>query len=768
MNSKGKGLFGGVSALGLGVVMIASPLTAAHAQGDDSTDNGQPVQIKKVVKTVPPERAVATVSKAKVEHTSPSSNLLSILKNVPGFNVLSSGPGNLLTSDTAFTLNGFNSSEVGTTFDGVPIINTFLGGIYGQGDDHAVTPLTVGQISNVQVYSGANTPQQNSLDSLGGNINFSPKMPTKAPGVDVNVGGGAYAKHGDMSTVGVQANSGALQSLNGFKVLARYDHTDTNGFQQHVYAHVNSYYLAAVQPLDQGLTQLSLIVAHNDEKAQMPEMIPSALIDQFGSDYQYPTDVARNWVDSHATHVILGLNSLLNPMAVGGFKVFYNQTKNDRTAYANPIYNNSYLGYGLPTHLKSSSALNGYGNNFNIYNAALATQMFGSAAAGTQYQHYIDNYHNFGAKIHLSLLLPSNTVTVGGMAMQAKELSEEGWYGSKPAPISTGYNAAWVEHDGRNYWDAYAQDNMSLLKGRLHIYPGVKYAQVSMFAADDPAYYYYYGGSTGKTFTYAEPSIGVTFSPAKPVELYANYGRTYKAPNISAIYSLIGSTPMPQPITVKPEYVDSVDAGIRYSSAFGKFSAAVYDRHFTHIFSYSYSNVTGVTQEYNAGTADYKGFTLAAEKPLLDHFLLQANYGYTNAKYTKDFTGDNGTVTAGMWRADVPEYTANLGLAYENAGWYGDLSSHFVGRQYIAYNGGTTSDTTIPAYETVDLKVAYTWKTPGAMVKKLKVAAYIDNLLDKKYIAYAYVQGKAGATGNYELVQEGAPRFAGVTLTASF
>ncbi len=756
--------------LGIGSLALFSCLPAiALAQPDQvGTVPGTTIRVRKVIKKIPPEKAVATVSHVKVKQASPSSNLLSILKNIPGFNVLSTGPGNLLASDTAFTLNGFSSSQVGTTFDGVPIINTFRGGIYGEGDDHAVTPITIGQISKVQVYSGANTPQQNSLNSLGGTINFSPALPTRRAGIKVNLGGGAYAQHGHVFSGGVAANSGAIPTLNNFKVLAKYGYTDSNSFQQHIYARLNSYYLAAVQPFNGGLSKLKLIIAHNDEKARMPNMIPLALIKRYGRNYQYPTNVENNSVHSQTTHLILGLKSLLNPFSIGELKFFYNSTKNDRTAYANSAYGNSYMGYRLPTHLKSTAALNGYGSNFNIYNADLATQQFGSAYAGTQYQHYIDNYHNVGAKAHVSLLLPANTITLGSMILQAKDYSTEGWYGSSPVPMVMGYNNAWLEHDGKDYYDSYVQDNVSLSGGRLHVYPGVKYVHISMTSAVAPGYYYKYGGAVGKTFTYTEPSLGITFSPIKTVELYTNYGRTYKAPNSSALYSAVGKTPIPAPITVKSEYVDSIDAGIRYSGVIGKASLSVFDRRFSHIFSYSYSDVTGTTMEYNSGAADYKGFTLAAEKPLFAHFLLEGSYGYTRAKYVSDFKGNNGIVTSGMPRPDVPRYTANLALDYAHGPLSGSLSSHFVGSQYLAYRGGATSATTLPSYATVNLNMAYTWLPRGSVFRKIKFTGYVDNLLDKKSIIHAYIDGKQGGSKNYELVQEGAPRFVGVNLTASF
>ena len=753
-----------VIGFGFGCLTLSSVIPVTAFGQNESTV----VQVKRVVKTVPLEKAVATVSKTKVNHVSPTSNLLSILKNIPGFNILSAGPGNLIPSDNAFTLNGFTSSQVGSTFYGVPIINTFRGGIYGRGDDHAVTPMTTGQIGGVQVYSGANTPKRNSLDSLGGTINFSPKLPSNVASIDLNAGGGAYANYGSVTSEGIAANTGLVNSLAGFKALIKYERYNDTGFQKHVHANINSYYLAAIQPFNKGLSKITLIITKNNEKARTPNMIPLALINQFGRNYQYPSGVANNWFQSKSTHTIVGLKTMLNPFTVGELKFFYNETRNDRTAYANPLYNNSYLGYRLPTYLKSTYALDGYGSKFNVYNSLLATQLFGSAHAGTQYQRYIDNYHNVGGKTHLTFILPNNTVTVGGMILQAKDYSTEGWYGSSPVPLRMGYNNAWLEHDGKDYWDGYAQDNISFHNGLLHVYPGVKYVHISMYAADSPGYYYGHGGAVSQTWSWAEPSLGVTFSPIASIQLYTNYGRTDKAPNSSALYGVIGRTPIPPPVTVNPEYVDSLDAGIRYSSAFGKASLAVFDRRFSHMFSYSYNDVTGVTREYNSGTADYKGFTIVAQKPLFDYFMLEGNYGYTNAKYTSNFSGNNGAVTSGMRRPDVPEYTANLGLGYERGNWYGDLSSHFVGHQYLAYYSGVTSDTTIPAYETVDLKISYTWKMHQSIIKKIKLSGYIDNLLNQKYIAYASVHGSAGASGNYELVQEGMPQFTGITLAASF
>ncbi|MGE0048214.1 MAG: TonB-dependent receptor plug domain-containing protein [Acidithiobacillus sp.] len=101
-------------------------------------------KIAGVKRIAPPEKAVTSVSKKTVDHASPAQNFQSVLKHVPGMNVISQGPGNLSATDNEFTYQGFTSSQMASNFDGIPIINTFRGGAGGTGDDHAYTPFDNG------------------------------------------------------------------------------------------------------------------------------------------------------------------------------------------------------------------------------------------------------------------------------------------------------------------------------------------------------------------------------------------------------------------------------------------------------------------------------------------------------------------------------------------------------------------------------------------------------------------------------------------------
>lgn len=763
-------------------LMAATPAFAKAQSADSNSSQSSseaPTQLRRVV-IVAAEKAVATVEASKFVHLSPSSNVVSVLNNVAGFNARTLGPGGLLAGGNPFTLDGFSSTQVGTTFDGAPIIDTFLGGIYGAGDTQAVTPLDMGQVSGVQVYSGSSTQAKSSIDSLGGTINYAPALPTKQFNVQVSGSGGEWSGGGSLAREGFAINSGAISSLNGLNVLAKFSHSLFHGFQDNVSGHVNSYYLAAVQPTHAG--EIKLIAAVNTENAMVPSMIPLGLLQKFGYRYNWPVNVGFTNSASHATHVVLSMKSLLNPMTIGEIKVFYSGTTNNRVGYTNATIapTSSYLGYkqDLPATLKSCGALNGYlafspapstGQPYpNVYDCQLATQMFGGPAQGTQYQHYVFNVANFGTMGHLTLLLPHNTVQVGSMVMLAQGLSQESWFGKWPVPMQDGYNMAWLEHQQQLEYDAYAQDNISLLHSKLHIYPGVTWEQIHMNDSDSQGYYYSTSGAVSERWSFLEYSLGLNYAFTPELNVYVNYGKSYKAPNVSALYSVIGVNPLnaqiPLPVTVQPEYVNNVDAGIRFENKYVKASAAFYNRQFNNIFSENYSPVTGITTEYNAGTAVYRGFTLSGEVALPHNFAVYANYGSTSAKYTTNFVGLNGNISSGQWRPNIPNFTANLGLAYDHGPWYANVGAHGVGSQYMAYNSGLTSNQQLPSYVTVDAMGSYVWAVNDDTLKSLKFTVHLDNLLNKHAIVYGNVFSHSDP---YAYGASNGPMFVGLSVTAS-
>lgn len=739
------------------IVAVAALMGSAHADSVGAvvapTQSSLAVtDIGAVKKVAPPERAVTSVSKKTVTHASPAKNFQSVLKHVPGMNVISQGPGNLSATGNEFTYQGFTSSQMASNFDGVPIINTFRGGAGGAGDDRAYTPLTMGQMSTVKVYSGANQPSQNGINSLGGTISYEPALPSSKFYVDLNASGGKYGYRGGNYTTGFAVNSGALPGT-GTEMLFKYSYTHAPSFMNNVFANINSYYAAIVQPYNHGLSQLKLIAVYNVEQARQPSLVPLALL-AGNRAYQPPLDVASSSTQTHSLNVILSWKSLLNEYMLAKTKVFIQQQSANRTSFTNAAYYDpSHYGYAIYQGYPEGVNLEPYAAPPSTNNSYDPIALFGSAVNGTQYHNYIDDIQSVGFIPSVSFFAPHNTIELGAMVDYSQDHSAEYWYGSSPVPNVDGYNNAWNEHDTRNYDYVYLQDNIDLLNGKLHIYPGVKYNIVSTGCNDVAGYYYSYGGHTGNTYYFTEPSLGFSYTPIHDLNFYFSVGKTNKVPNISAYYSAIGATPTPAAISVQPEGDISYDAGVRYNSSAVSGSMAVFRRNFSNIFSEYYDPATGQTFEYNSGSALYQGVTLGLDIPVKDHVSLFGSYNYTSAKYTSLSVGTNGTSYPGEYRPYVPTYTATAGVRYENEGFYAALTGHFVGRQYMGNNRGQTIGMTLPAYDILDFNASYDVPVNSAYIKSIRFSLYADNILNNNYLVYAqqelqpfsYYQGQAGA-----------------------
>ncbi|MBU2836644.1 TonB-dependent receptor [Acidithiobacillus thiooxidans] len=751
-------------------VLAALSVFASLANADDSavvapTQSTPAVtDIGAVKKVAPPEKAVTSVSKKTVTHASPAQNFQSVLKHVPGMNVISQGPGNLSATDNEFTYQGFTSSQMASNFDGVPIINTFRGGAGGTGDDHAYTALTMGQISTVKVFSGANQPSQNGINSLGGTISYEPAMPTSKFYVDLNASGGKYGYRGGNYTTGFSVNSGALPGT-GTEMLFKYSYTHAPSFMNNVYADINSYYAAIVQPYNNGLSQLKLVAVYNVEQARQPSLVPLSLL-AGNRAYQAPLNVAYSATNTHALNVILSWKSLLNQYMMAKTKVFIQQQAANRTSFtSSQYYDPSYYGYAIYQGYPVGTNLEPYAAPPSTNNSYDPVAEFGSAVNGTQYHNYIDDIQSVGFIPSLTFFAPHNTVELGAMVDYSQDHSAEYWYGSSPVPNIDGYNNAWNEHDTRNYNYVYLQDNIDLMNGKLHIYPGIKYNIVSTGCDDVAGYYYNYGGHVNNTYYFLEPSLGFSYTPIHDVNLYFSVGKTNKVPNISAYYSAIGVAPTPAAITVQPEGDISYDAGIRYKSSLLSTNLSVFRRNFSNIFSEYYDSATGQTFEYNNGAALYQGVTLGLDVPVKDDVSLFGTYNYTSAKYTTLSVGTNGTSYPGEYRPYVPTYTATAGVRYEHGGLYAALTGHFVGRQYMATNKGQTIGLTLPSYDTLDFNVSYDMPINSAYIKSLRLSLYADNILNNNYLVYAEQMSKPFS---YLQGQSGAPVFVGSNISLRF
>lgn len=720
--------------------------------------------IGEIKQIAPPERSITSVKKITTKNLSPEDSVTSILRKVPGFNLITTGPGNLITTKTSeFTYEGFKSGQIAQTYDGVPITDPFNGGTGGRVNTRADIPITLSQIAGVKVYSGSGTPSQNTTNTLGGTIAYQAKKPTSKYYTKLSMGGGKYSHSGGVFTTTATINSGKIKNT-GTKILASYSYTDAPSFLNNVKSIINSYYLSLIQPYNHGLSKVGLVAAYNHENANLAFSAPVNLIDKYGTSYQLPQDVGYETANTQSLLVIGSWKSVLNDYMIGKAKAFYSAQDYSSLRHSNPAYASTqypnflfYDGYPTPFTIAGYD-VPGPTNSYN------SIALFGSAYAGAQYSHYVYNTRTLGVMPSIEILLPKNAVQIGGSILHSVGYNYRYWYGSTPVPSIVGYNDAFYEISTRDISSAYIQDNASFLHGSLHIYPGLKYSITSTYETAAPGYYYKYGGVVGNTYYTWTPSLGINYSPVQEVNLFFSVGRTYKYPNLSGYYAVLGASPEPAPLLIKPEQATSYNTGIRYNSTFGDLTIAYFRSNFSSIFSHYRDPERGQTLVYNNGNALIQGLNIGLHIPLIEHLSFNGSYGYTSAKYTTLTVSPTSTTYPGQALPYMPQYTANAGLSYNNGPFALSLSGYFVGRQYIRTSNGNTIGLTLPAYQTMNLSASYK-KTLHGFIKKVNVSLFADNLLNNNYLIYE--QNIITPASYIEGVQ-GAPIYVGTNITLKF
>ncbi|MEL1249330.1 TonB-dependent hemoglobin/transferrin/lactoferrin family receptor [Aurantiacibacter gilvus] len=112
----------------------------------------------------------------------------------------------------------------------------------------------------------------------------------------------------------------------------------------------------------------------------------------------------------------------------------------------------------------------------------------------------------------------------------------------------------------------YIADQISLLGGRLEVFPAVRFDFYELDPTDDPLLPAFSGA--GQSGSRLSPKIGVTFDLADRVLGFANYGQGFRAPTPSQVNNFFenlayGYTSAPNP-DLGPERSESYEAGLRY------------------------------------------------------------------------------------------------------------------------------------------------------------------------------------------------------------
>lgn len=750
--------------LGAGLATITAPCTYAQtaaapqvnqqkgtdtkqAAGKKPATNLSAIQViaeELSLTRIPMESAfsASVIGPSAIRFASPMLSVQNLLQRTPSINVRTPAANSVRTN---ITFRAFSSGQFSETFDGVSINGPFNGGTTNSASTRNNIPLTTNNINSVNIYRGINNPAVTSYNSLGGTIAFEPREPEAKASASATVGGGSFNTWFE----GLTANTG---NIGGVRNLISISHNSSSGWQDNSGNRNTNLYYAGAMPYDNNKGTLYAYAIYNANKGFTPHTAPLPLIQQYGYHYGWPLSWTNSYNNDHGGTYILGDRMSVNDILSFNVRVYSHNVNYQRLSYANPAYSQSATQpYFLPNQPNTWPFSPNPGAT--TYDPIA---LFGSYAAGNAYHTYIYNTQQYGFMPHFTLNLPGNEVKFGADYSRTKLHSAEYWYGAQPMPLMTGYNNAWDEHDSRNLGSAFVQDEISLLDDTLHVTPGLKYLFARTTNFDNTGFYYPISGTVSDEERYTSPTIGVNWQPTSHLSVYAAWGETAKFPGIAAYYGNIGQTnasgqTVVVPLHVSPEYVRDIEAGVRYEDQGFQGAVNVYRENFTNTFIQSTDPTTGLSSTSNGGSSRYQGAELDLQDSLrtaYGAFSIYGNFSLNKANFTSNFTVANSsgvsttagrTVTAGQPLAGVPKRLANLGMGWKWHGWRVNLSEHYSGSQYVnEYNAGLPSAETVPSYAVMNLTVRDTVHIGNGMWKDVKLALYVDNVLNRHYYTFGY------------------------------
>ena len=336
LNSVGQG------AIALGAAWALA--CGAHAQtapsrADEVTVTAKPIATAPPVVPLTAQFSESTLTSDDLSNMSPQQSLQTMLQSQPSIFTYETGPNGV--GATIF-FRAFNAGQFAETYDGVAINDLFNGAVTGQASAFNGVLFIPEDVDSVILNRGINNPAVNSYNSLGGTVNFLPKLPSNTFGGTIAGSYGSFNSYGVRGTV----NTGDIY---GVKSLLQFDYRNSDGWEQNTSNHNTNIYYSGVYDVPNG-DRLSLVVVYDRNAGHDPFDMAVPLLHQDGGFYQYPLNEANKTAADTEAMIILDYNAKLSPNVTFDNKIFWASQDFKRTSYANPADSNS------PYYLPSQAA----------------------------------------------------------------------------------------------------------------------------------------------------------------------------------------------------------------------------------------------------------------------------------------------------------------------------------------------------------------------------------------------------------------------------
>ncbi|MFY8000982.1 MAG: TonB-dependent receptor [Candidatus Kapaibacteriota bacterium] len=448
--------------------------------------------------------AQTNISAASIDETFQGQDPQYLLEKSTPSLIAFSEAGTNFSNYGSFRLRGIDQTRINMTLNGVPLNDMIDQGVFFSN----ITDFT-NSIRSIQVQRGVGA-SSNGTSSYGGSINFeSLNLREAAPGAEIQLGGGAF----NLVRGSAEVRTGIMPS--NVSIYAKYSTFGTDGYRMNTGTRGSSVFVSGAYFGENDILKLTGFLGRTQNGlAYLP--VPKPLVDR---------DPRTN-INDASDRDDFGQHFL---------QLEYSRALSGRSTLAASVY------YG------------GSGGDFFV-------GFRDTANALTQINYPLRNDH-IGAMVSLTSLSDDNALETT-FGAHAYTFLRRNWETLMPDYTSIYYQ----DRTTKNEASIFAKATYRL--GTLALYADVQARAVGMSFTSDARALSSQMPIPTHTWFFLNPKIGATIQMGDNTSIYASFGRTGREPTR---FDMLGGTQivdanvrvLTNPNTVRPEFVNDVEAGLR-------------------------------------------------------------------------------------------------------------------------------------------------------------------------------------------------------------
>ncbi|MBK6457914.1 MAG: TonB-dependent receptor [Gemmatimonadetes bacterium] len=765
-------------ALALALVAVA-PLQAQRADSTsrDSTRVLRTIEVRGSATGLGQVRAGNAISKLDVQLAPSGTSPLKAIERLPGVNMQGADPFGLYEWATRITMRGFQSSQVGQTFDGITLGDMSYGNFNGLNVGRAVDS---DNLSDATVTQGGSALGTASSNNLGGVVQYTSADPSNTRGLSLRQMVGASSARRSALKFETGLLSSGSTAFKSYLSFSRYDTDKWKGSGERfsparsgLFAQNGLVGGAGEQWMDQvnwkaqllrGAHKFTAYYNFADKKESDYTDLTLARFNQSGRDW----DQFASWDAAKVAATSSNPDQAYFHSAQGA--------RRDHLAYLSADFQ---LNDRALVSLKPYLHTNVGAGDWHAPN-------YGSTAFSPDpiyFRQTIYDTRRMGVLARGRFQFAGNDLEVGGWLEQNEaNITRKAWrmknYASSPVVDFSNVLAQFFDRTGDiSTRTLYVQNTNTFAGERLKVSYGVKYLSIGADFTNNgktDAAAKLFGDPTRPNVSIPTdggllPQVGLVWSADRDWQFFGNFSQNvnaYPYSPQSGVYNTNATAFDFFKDNTKPEKATTIEGGVRMRKERVEASLGLY--------TIDYNNrligvavcpltATCVSSFANVGGVSTRGAEALLSFRLADGLSWVNSAAFNDSKIDNDYKSGTTTVaSSGKTVVDAPKVLANSSLRLTRGGVLGSLSARHVGKRYFSI----LNDIAAPSYTTLDMSAGYTFKRVGAL-KGLSIQMSAMNLLDEKYIATVGTGGFS-VSGDLETLMAGSKRLVFLTVGTSF